>query len=150
MIYLRIPSRQWESRNKSCAALVWHPVTSQAEQCLMWLVQQWRHPNHGMVNPDLGQVQGLLFLLLEPAPMTSTDGDTWQKSVWAFVSAISELHSFINSLQPFWSKFSVLSFALSSFALSENRDEELPQPASVERSQYFKVTAFATWFFYCL
>lgn len=57
------------------------------------------------------------------------------------------LHSFINSLQPFWSKFSVFNFALSSSAPSESRDEELPQPASLETSQYFQVTAFAIWCF---
>lgn len=99
-----------------------------------------------MVIPDLGQVSCFCNLLPLPALMETSD----ERIVWAFVSAILKLHSFINSLQHFWSKYSVFGFALSTSALSESRDEELPQTASVETSQYFQVTASSIWLFYCL
>lgn len=118
----------------------------------VWLVEQWRHPSHGTVILDLAQVQELLSLLVEPAPTTTTDSGFWHKKCVGFClcragsAAILILLAFINSLQPFQSKFATFSFAssciygiflLNVVLLFQKTGEGLSQTASIETFQFF-------------
>lgn len=148
IISLRISTRQWETGKKILPHLGVTSCDTPAGQCqgVTCLAAKTPKPWHGHSWPGIGP--GPAF----PALGTCSHDQNWGTHLTQGVCGLLfqsslNLHSFINSLQPFWSKFSVFSFALSSSAPSESRDEELPQPASLETSQYFQVTAFAIWCF---